>query len=126
MKYDVQLESKPPGNQLPVIATWDHILKLHELDKPNRFRLLYKLTDSHLNPVAQSAMKVSLAAQVMSHPVAGLNTLVSTGKKHCTAFSQLQYFVINENEQANLPKSLSPDCSYDQSNVIIIYYLLIL
>jgi hypothetical protein len=102
-------------------------LKLYDLDKPNQFRLLYKLTDSHLNPVAQSAMKVNLAAQVMSHTVAaGLNTLASTGKKHCTAFSQLHYFVINENEQANFPKSLSPDCSCDQNNVIVIYYLLIL
>jgi hypothetical protein len=127
MKYDVQLKSEPPGNQLPVIAKWDHILKLYELNKPSRFHLLYKVTATHLNPVAQSAMKVSLAAQVMSHMVAaGLNTLVSTGKKHCTAFSQLQYFVINENEQANFSKSLSPDCSCDQNNVIVIYYLLIL
>jgi hypothetical protein len=69
----VQFKSEPPGNQLHVIAKLDHILKLYELDKPNRFRLLYKLTYSHLNPVAQSAMKESLAAQVMSHTiVAGL------------------------------------------------------
>jgi hypothetical protein len=105
MKYDVQLKSHLLGNQLPVIAKWEHILKLYELDKPNRFCLLYKLTDTRLNPVAQSVMKVSLAAQVMSHTVAaGLNTLVSTGKKQCAAFSQLQYFVINVNEQANFPE----------------------
>jgi hypothetical protein len=91
LKYDVQFKSELLGNQLPGIAKWDHILKLYELDKTNRLRLLYKLTDTHLNPVAQIAMKVSFAAQVMSHTVAaGLNTLVSTGKKQCTAFSQLQ------------------------------------
>jgi hypothetical protein len=84
LKHDVQFKSELLGKQIPGIAEWDHILKLYELDKPNRFRPLYKLTDTHLNPVAQSAVKVSLAAQVMSHTVAAdLNTLVSAGKKHC-------------------------------------------
>jgi hypothetical protein len=37
--------------------------------------------------VAQEAMKVSLAAQVMSHTVgATLNSVSSAGKKHCSAF----------------------------------------
>jgi hypothetical protein len=53
----VQLKSEVLGNHLPVVAKWDHILKLHELNKLSMFRLLYKLTHTHLNPVAQSAMK---------------------------------------------------------------------
>jgi hypothetical protein len=62
MRYDVQLKFEVLGNQLPVVAKWDHILKLYELDKLGWFRLLYKLAVTHLNSVAQSAMKVSLAA----------------------------------------------------------------
>jgi hypothetical protein len=38
-------------------------------------------------PVAQDAMKVILAAQVMSHTVgASLNRIASQGKEHCSAF----------------------------------------
>ena len=45
-------------------------------------RMLYKLTDIHLAPVTQCALKVSLAAQVMSHTVAaGIYALVSYGKE---------------------------------------------
>ena len=56
---------------------------MYKLDK----RSCYKLTKAHLNPVAQDAMKVSLAAQVMSHTVgAALNIVASQGKEHCTAF----------------------------------------
>jgi hypothetical protein len=105
----MQFKSELLANQLPGIAKWEHILKLYELDKPNWFRLVYKLTDTRLNPVAQSAMKVSFAAQIMSHTVsAGLNTLVSTGKKHCTAFSQLQYFVINDNKVGKISQVIVP------------------
>jgi hypothetical protein len=108
LNYDMQFKSELPG-----IPKWDHILTLYELDKPIRFRLLYKLTDTRLNPVAQSAMKVSFAAQVMSHTVsAGLNTLVSTGMKHCTAFSQLQYFVINDNKVGKLSQLIVPRIYY--------------
>jgi hypothetical protein len=77
----VQLKSEHLGNQLPVIAKWDHILKVLELDKSRLFRQLYKLTDTLLNHTVQSTMKVSLAAQVVSHTVAAsLNALVVTGK----------------------------------------------
>jgi hypothetical protein len=42
--------------------------------------LFYKLTDAYLAPVAQDAMKVSLAAKVVSHTVAaGLNSVASQG-----------------------------------------------
>ena len=74
LKYDVQFESEHLDNQLPVIAKWEHTEKLY---KPFMICSLYKLTDTHLAPVTQCAMKVSLAAQVMSHTVAaGIYSLV--------------------------------------------------
>jgi hypothetical protein len=83
----MQLKSEHVGNQLPVVAKWDHILKLYELDKPIPFHQLYKLIDAHLNPTGQSTAKVNLAAQGMSHTVAAsLNALVATDKgqsMHC-------------------------------------------
>jgi hypothetical protein len=88
LKHDVQLKSEVQGNQLPVVAKWDHVLKFYKLDRLGQFHLLYKLSHTHLNPAAQSAMTVSLTAQVMSHTVAaGLSTLVA-GKEHSTAFSK--------------------------------------
>jgi hypothetical protein len=51
-RYDVQLKSEHVANQLPVIAKWEHILNVYKFDKPHEIRLLYKLTDTHLNPVA--------------------------------------------------------------------------
>jgi hypothetical protein len=82
LKHDVQLKSEDMGYQLPVV-NWDHILKLYELDKPRPFRQLYKLRGTHLNPTGQSTMKMSLAAQVMSHTVAAsLSAPVATGKQY--------------------------------------------
>jgi hypothetical protein len=57
LKHDVQLKSEHLGSQLPVTAKWEHILKLYELDKPTPIHQLYKLTDTHLNPGAQGAIK---------------------------------------------------------------------
>jgi hypothetical protein len=54
----LQLKSELLGSQLPVIAKWEHILRVYELDKARLFHQLYKLTDTHLNPTAQTAMKV--------------------------------------------------------------------
>jgi hypothetical protein len=42
---------------LPVVAKWERVLKLYGLDKPEQFRRMYKLTDIHLNPTAQSAIR---------------------------------------------------------------------
>jgi hypothetical protein len=51
------------------------------------YRLFYKLTDAHLAPVAHFAIKVSLAAQVMSHTVgAGINSVASQDKERCFTF----------------------------------------
>jgi hypothetical protein len=84
LKYDVQFESEHLGSQLPAIAKWEHIVKLYQCDKHRLIRMLYKLTDTHLSPATQCAMKVNLAAQVMSHTVAvGIYSLLSEGKEHC-------------------------------------------
>jgi hypothetical protein len=58
-----------------------------------RIRMMYKLTDIHLSPATQCAMKVSLAAQVMSHTVAaGIYSLVSEGNEQCFhSFSKVTY-----------------------------------
>ena len=71
-------------SQLPIIAKWEHTEKLYKRDKHGMIRMLYKLTDTHLSPVTQCAMKVSLAAQVMVHTVATETyTLLSNGREHC-------------------------------------------
>ena len=78
----MQFKSEHVGSQLPVIAKWGHIKKLYEQDKLFVIRRLVKLTDDHLAPVVRCAMKVSLAAQVMSHTVAAaLYTEASCGKE---------------------------------------------
>jgi hypothetical protein len=60
-------------------------LKLYEVDKHNVYRLLPKVTERHMKPGAQSVMKVSVAAQVMSSTVAAtINALVTVGKDNCT------------------------------------------
>jgi hypothetical protein len=57
------------GKRLTASAKWEDILKMCEVDKSNVYRLLPKVTVRHLKPGAQSAMKVSVAAQVMSYTV---------------------------------------------------------
>jgi hypothetical protein len=80
-KYNVQFESEHLRSQLPVVAKWEHIENVYKEDKDKLIRTLYKLTDTHLAPAAHSAMKVSLAAQVMSYTVAAyIFTLVSNSK----------------------------------------------
>ena len=84
MKYDVQFESEHLDSQLPAIAKWEHIKKLYEQEKHFLYSRMYKLTDDHLAPVTQCAMKVSMAAQVMSHTVAAaIYSVVSYGKGQC-------------------------------------------
>ena len=84
--YDVQFESELMHIQLPVTTKWEHILNVYIWDKQNIVCLFYNLTDAHLVPVAQDAMKVSLAAQVMSHTVrASPNSVASQGKEQCSA-----------------------------------------
>ena len=82
-KYDVQFESEHLDSQLPAIAKWKHI-NIYEQEKHFLYRSMYKLTDDHLAPATQCAMKVSLAAQVMSHTVAAtIYNRVACGKGQC-------------------------------------------
>jgi hypothetical protein len=61
------------------------VLKLCEVDKRNVYHLLPKVTKRHMEPSAQSAMKVNVASQVMSSTVAAaINTLLTAGKANCT------------------------------------------
>ena len=73
------------GQPLTGTAKWAYILKVYELDKQNvMYRQLCKVTDRHLKHFAQDAMKVSLAAQVMSSTVAAaIDTHVTAGKEKC-------------------------------------------
>jgi len=81
----MQLESEHTDRHLPLTAKWEYIdEKLHKRDKHGMIHILYKLTDTHLSPIMQCAMKVNAAAQAISHTVAaGIYTLVSAGKEQC-------------------------------------------
>jgi hypothetical protein len=82
LKYDVQFESEHLGSQLSAIAKWEHIVKLYKHDKHKLICMPYKLTDTNLSPAIRSAMKLNLAAQIMSHTVAaGICSLVSEGNE---------------------------------------------
>jgi hypothetical protein len=59
LKYNVQFESELMHNQLPVSAKRECILNVHKWDKQNIVCLFYKLTDAHLSPVAEDAMKAA-------------------------------------------------------------------
>ncbi|KAJ8913287.1 hypothetical protein NQ315_010953 [Exocentrus adspersus] len=64
-------------------AKFQDIQEAHEIDKrsPLIFRAMHKIKDTHLTPVMKYAMKVNLAAQVMSRTVAAfLYTLLSRGE----------------------------------------------
>jgi hypothetical protein len=88
LKYNVanvECDITLNGEQVIGTAKWHDILKLYEVDKCNVYRLLPKVTDSHIKPVGQNTMKVSLAAQVMRSSVAAaISTLVTVGKDQCT------------------------------------------
>jgi hypothetical protein len=63
--------------------------------------------DTHLYPTAQSTMKVSLAAQSMSHTVAaGLNALVAAGKDqsmHCMLV--MKWLIMRTSFQLHCPQN---------------------
>jgi hypothetical protein len=106
------------------------MLKLYEVNKPSLFRQLCKLTDSHLNPTAQSTVKLNLAVQVLCHTVSPrLNAVVATGKDDCSLSCELYSVmkqVANENIEGYFSNLLAPESSCDQTNIIVvvIYYLL--
>lgn len=60
-------------------AKWDHLEKFYELDQLTA-RMALKLTANHLKPEGSFKMRVSLAAQVLSHTVAaGMLTMATWG-----------------------------------------------
>jgi hypothetical protein len=86
LKHDVmnvRLGVVVNGQPLIGTAKWADILKVYKIDKQNvLYRVLHNVTDRHLKPFAQDAMKVSLAAQVMSTSVAAtIDTHVTAGKE---------------------------------------------
>ena len=87
LKYDVQLVSECVHIQLPATAKWEDILNVYKWDKQNIICLFYKLTYAQLSSMAQYAMKVTWAAEVMIRTVgASLNAAASLGKGHYSAF----------------------------------------
>jgi len=80
----VQFQFERLDSQLLVIAKWEHIESIYKQEKYFMIHRLYKLNGTHLAPVTQCAMKVSLTAQVVSHTVAAaIYSLVSNGKEQC-------------------------------------------
>ena len=73
------------GQPLTATAKWADIWQVQEIDKQNvLYCQLRQVTDRHLKPFAQDAMKVSLALQVMSNTVAAaIDTHVTAGKEKC-------------------------------------------
>ena len=59
---------------------WEYIVDFYNLDKAMSIQMAPKLKDKHINLAPFAAMRVNLAAQILSHSVAaGINTLCSLG-----------------------------------------------
>jgi hypothetical protein len=70
MKNDVMFD----GDK---VATWQHLTDFYESDRSRSLRLASRLSDSHFSLPMGQKMRVSLAAQVLSHSVSsGIRTLV--------------------------------------------------
>uniref|UniRef100_A0A1I8GSG7 Protein kinase domain-containing protein n=2 Tax=Macrostomum lignano TaxID=282301 RepID=A0A1I8GSG7_9PLAT len=70
MKNDVAFD----GHKL---AKWQHVVDFFEADRSRSLRLASQLTDAHIALPLGQKMRVSIAAQVLSHSVAsGMQTLV--------------------------------------------------
>jgi len=82
---NVELGVVVTGQTLTSTTKWADVLKVYEIDKQNvLYRQLHNVTDRHLKPFAQDAMKVSLAAKVMCNTVAAAtDTHVNAGKEKC-------------------------------------------
>lgn len=60
-------------------AKWSHIEELFSIDSSQQFRVIPRVTKAHMEAKGLSAMRVKLAAQVLSHSVAaGLCLLTAT------------------------------------------------
>ena len=63
------------------IISWKHIVDFYNFDKAQPIQMAPKLKDKHINLPPFTAMRVNLAAQVLSHSVAaGLATMVTFKK----------------------------------------------
>ena len=59
------------------MVSWQHIVDFYNIDKVQMIQLAPKLTDKHIQLPPFSAMRVNLAAQILSHSVAaGISFLV--------------------------------------------------
>jgi hypothetical protein len=83
LNYDVQFQSELMLNDLPAIDKCEHISNVYKWDKQNIARLIIKHTDDHLAHATQDTMKVSMAAQVMSHTVGA--SFACRFREHCSA-----------------------------------------
>ena len=72
IKHDILSDGK--------IISWKHMQELYNLDKVNAVRLVPKLTDHHLGPGSQLAMRVKLATQIFSSQVATALNLYASFK----------------------------------------------
>jgi len=62
-------------------AQWKHIDQFYQIDKQSSIRLAPKLTDRHIDVTSVAKMRVSLAAQTLSHSVAdGIKLRVMTNE----------------------------------------------
>lgn len=87
LNYDITTES---GDD--IIASFDVIRQLYELEKASCLRLCPKLTDGHIQLKPFKKMKVSLATQVLSHSVAaGIRTYVRFKKLNDSALSTASF-----------------------------------
>lgn len=83
MKHTFRFEGKS--------TSWKFIEHFYEQDKKQFYRCAPKLTNAHLRPTNFEKMKVSLAAQVLSHTVAsGMNTYMSLGGLPADAFGTIE------------------------------------
>ena len=58
------------------VVQWGYIVHFYNIDKAMSIRMALKLTDRHIMVPSFTAMRVNLAAQILSHSVtAGINTL---------------------------------------------------
>nr|CAD7599408.1 unnamed protein product [Timema genevievae] len=93
-KHDVELPVLVDVLQgKPGTASWKDIREAHSLDSKNPlYCSLHKLGDDHLDPQYGAAMKVSTAAQVLSHTMASLiSGYVASGTMPNTALGTARF-----------------------------------
>ena len=77
-------------NGVPI--QWQYIVQFYTFDKANNIRMAPKLSEKHVTLPPFTAMRVNLAAQVMSHSVAaGLSTLSHANKLPADAEHTAQF-----------------------------------